>query len=106
MRKNKSMNLIKVGTEKTPPTLKDVKEEIQRLRGIRVFCENCVFSGYWLGVQGYTFLSCKHPANIVERFFPTHKTLEFVKGCDVLNSDNTCKLYKRKWWRFWIKGDC
>lgn len=59
----------------------------------RVYCNDCKY---------IDFLICRHPSTKHEYVWWGGRETHHGNPCR-MNSDNDCKLYKRKWWKFWVK---
>lgn len=62
---------------------------------MKVFCSDC----RWIDV-GYLISDrdcCSNPYNMKQY---TKRSRAYMKNCLDLNQDGSCKLYKRKWYKF------
>ena len=74
---------------------------------MRVYCKNCKYCKYRefasLGVNWGWFCKLR---DIREVNQVGNTIVDFgASNCKDLNLDYSCKLYKRKWWKFWIRGE-
>lgn len=75
------------------------------------YYENCKYywnatfhcAGYYYRPEHYHH--CYHPLNIDTLDTAISRKASFLNYADEINKDNHCKNYKRKWYKFWIKGD-
>lgn len=71
-----------------------------------VYCKNCI---YFLEYGGWRYGSGYQP--VVYLCFNTTFKQDFkgdiiykdIPRADHRNINNNCKLYKRKWWKFWVR---
>jgi hypothetical protein len=63
----------------------------------QVFCDDCE---YFLH-NPFGKDPCGSPENLVNSY--KSKNSKFKKYAFEINKDNYCVLYKRKWWKFWVK---
>jgi hypothetical protein len=68
------------------------------------YCEDCkYFDG--IGFNWCNFYEIREFMPQKDTFIYRKKKLQKVfKGVEK-NKDGNCKYYKRKWWKFWLKGD-
>ena len=66
---------------------------------MKVYCCNCKYR-FKLPNHNNVILCSERYSNraTVEGFLPVEIWSTFAR-----NNDETCKHYKRKWWKFWIK---
>ena len=72
---------------------------------MKVYCGNC--KHFWSLFRGSIFFGedlCTHPESttIINEFDRQRKD---YKNAWTINKNNDCPLYKRKWYKFWIKED-
>ena len=75
---------------------------------MRVYCKNCKYYGYRefasLGVNWSYFCKLKIKSWIDKE----GRKVVYYKDSDIeegtLNNNFNCENYKRKWWKFWIRG--
>ena len=60
----------------------------------KVYCDNCKFFD--------DLFYCSHPTNqeIINDWQKSYISYK-IRPRD-MNKNNDCKLYKKKWWKFWI----
>ena len=63
----------------------------------KVYCKNC---RYLCKTKSYRYLSSREYCNAPE--IATH-LMGLIISPLVLNNDNKCMYYKRKWWKFWVR---
>jgi len=62
----------------------------------KVYCGNC---RHYNPAAMYTRESCQPIKGYHDNYIGRQKT---HRSPHVLNKNNQCQLYKRKWWKFWI----
>lgn len=77
---------------------------------MRIYCNDCKWSRrlgyvvYGKVVYGkWCERECRHKSNWGLAYSPTKKYYKRREAICVLNMENNCKNYKRRWWKFWIK---
>ena len=65
----------------------------------KIYCINCKYIKCYDPYE----LSCGHPTNMVETSGVYRCCVEPIETIKTLNKNNECKLYKKKWYKFWVK---
>ncbi len=72
----------------------------------KVYCRNCKYNKV---EQSMFFAStyCVNPINIDVKdcYYKPNQNITYLYDQSTLNKNNNCKLYKRKWWKFWVKEE-
>ena len=63
----------------------------------KVFCGNCVYFCY----NTFSKDGCDSPKNLLNSY--KTKNGKMKKYACEINEHNYCELYKRIWWKFWVK---
>lgn len=66
---------------------------------MKVYCNDCSY--IWRAE--YCDDQCRHPDNMVRIDEPICHYMSPYSKINELNKNNNCKLYKRSWWKFWVK---
>jgi len=69
---------------------------------MKIYCNNCKYY-YFPNVDGSSIYDyCKLTKR--KKHTATHYYYTFTE-CIIMNLHNNCLLYKRKWWKFWVKQE-
>jgi len=66
----------------------------------KVYCVNCKFAKFWEDSMRGCGYDCKHPSNIEKYDTPIQPQTRFIFALEVINKNNDCSNYQRKWWKF------
>jgi hypothetical protein len=75
-----------------------------RKEKVKVYCINCKYCKFHCD-DIYSFIGyvCYHPDNTIITEDAIETIIEYPSIREhKLNKNNSCKNYKRKWWKFWI----
>ena len=61
---------------------------------MKVYCVDCKHFDGWA--------TCKNPSTKHEESYWAFKEIGWGYA-PRMNADNDCKLYERKWWKFWLE---
>ena len=67
---------------------------------MKVYCYDCKHR--WSGADWWTDDQCRHPDNMMPIDTPLYHYEQPYTKLAEMNKNNDCKLYQRKWWKFWI----
>ncbi len=72
---------------------------------MKVYCKNCGGNeSNWPYKGGHPSPNCLRDVSRPQyNDFTDEKELDVVRVKYIQNENGTCKYYKRKWWKFWIK---
>ena len=83
--------------ESNLPTLGETNKPKETKK--KLYCINCKYIKCY---DPYA-LDCGHPTNMVETSGVYRSCMEPIETIQTLNKNNECKLYKKKWYKFWVK---
>ena len=83
--------------ESNLPTLGETNKPKETKK--KLYCINCKYIKCYDPYE----LSCGHPTNMVETSGVYRCCVEPIETIKTLNKNNECKLYKKKWYKFWVK---
>jgi len=69
----------------------------------KVYCRNCKYLGSYEGEMGEFGYLCFRPLNITKKRNAIHEWEETIHSPEIINRNNDCNGYKRKWYKFWVK---
>jgi hypothetical protein len=87
----------------------DFIKEVSKLKTrIPVYCSNCkwynnIFYCWRHLIVSPDCDSCFHFTNIDIKSDYKEKYIKVITAAEILNLNNDCKNYKRKWYKFWVK---
>jgi hypothetical protein len=73
---------------------------------IKVYCSNCRYHHRKETWDRYIHICIIKTKKFEEDYNYLRKIKKRIietRDCEILNRDNSCIVYRRKWWKFWIK---